>query len=64
MVPYSKDLMFETATLYYKYNLKQESVARRLKISKYKVNRVLKSAQKVGMVEINIIDPDKKVGNF
>jgi DNA-binding transcriptional regulator LsrR (DeoR family) len=56
-MPYSKDLMYKIAILYYKDRLKQESVARRLKISKYKVNRVLKSARKEGIIEINIRDP-------
>lgn len=36
-------LMNEIAELYYKDKLTQESVARRLNISKYKVNRLLKS---------------------
>ena len=48
-------LMIKVATLYYKEKLKQESVARRLDISKYKVNRVLKEALKEGIVQIMII---------
>jgi DNA-binding transcriptional regulator LsrR (DeoR family) len=40
---YSEELMYKAAKLYYKDNLKQESVARRLNISKYKAIRVLKT---------------------
>ena len=39
---YDLSLLIKVAVLYYRYDLKQETIARRLKISKYKVNRVLK----------------------
>ena len=57
------ELVFEIANLYYKENLTQESIARKLKISKYKVNRVLKRALVQGIVQIKIINlksDDKK----
>lgn len=54
---YDINLMVEAAELYYKSNLKQESVARRLNISKYKVHRVLKRALAEGIVQIRIIKP-------
>jgi deoxyribonucleoside regulator len=52
---HENSLMFEIACLYYENNLTQESIARRLKISKYKVNRVLKKAQTEGVVQIKVI---------
>ena len=52
-------LMIKVAKLYYENNLKQESVARRLNISKYKVNRLLKRALSEGIVSINITKPKK-----
>jgi len=54
-MPYNQQLMFEVVKLYYKDNLKQESVARRLSISKYKVCRILKKAKEEGIVQIKII---------
>ncbi len=57
MMVYENNLMFEIACLYYENNLTQESIARRLKISKYKVNRVLKKAQTEGVVQIKVIRP-------
>lgn len=55
---YKPQLMFEIANLYYKDKLTQESIARKLYISKYKVNRVLKSALIQGIVQIKIIKPE------
>ena len=55
------NLQIKVAELYYKNNLKQESVARRLNISKYKVSRVLKRAKANGIVQINIIKPNSKI---
>ena len=56
---YENDLMVKIAKLYYRENLKQESVARRLKISKYKVSRLLRKATDSGIVKILIIDPEE-----
>ena len=50
-------LMVDVSVLYYKKKLKQESIARKLNISKYQVNRILKKASKAGIVQINITDP-------
>ena len=54
---YKTDLMYRVAKLYYMDELKQESVARRLNISKYKVSRVLKKAKEEGVVKIQVIKP-------
>ena len=54
---YDTGLMVEVSYLYYKCGLKQESVARKLNISKYKVSRVIKSALRLGVVQIKIINP-------
>ncbi|MFC2144787.1 sugar-binding transcriptional regulator [Actinomycetota bacterium] len=61
---YDTKLMVKVANLYYKENLKQESIARRLKVSKYQVNRILKKALNSGMVQINIIDPTKNISDL
>ncbi|TET49804.1 MAG: hypothetical protein E3J58_04415, partial [Actinomycetota bacterium] len=61
---YDTKLMVKVASLYYKEDLKQESIARRLKISKYQVNRILKKALNSGMVQINIIDPAKNISDL
>ena len=54
---YDTQLLYSIAHLYYNDNLTQDSIARRLKISKYKVNRMLKRAKTEGIVQINIIKP-------
>lgn len=55
---YSKELIYKVANLYYIEDLKQESIGRRLEISKYKVSRVLKRARDNGLVKIQIEKPD------
>ena len=52
--------MIEVAEMYYKENLKQESIARRLGVSKYSVRRMLQKARDLSMVTIEI----GKTGNF
>jgi len=54
---YDIDLMVRVSHLYYKCGLKQESVARELNISKYKVTRILKRALSSGVVQIKINEP-------
>lgn len=61
---YDIKLVVKVSYLYYKCGLKQESVARKLKISKYKVTRILKKALNSGIVQINIIDPTINVSSF
>jgi deoxyribonucleoside regulator len=55
---YNKELIFEVAKLYYLDDFKQEKIARRLNISKYKVGRVLRRAKDLGAVQIKIIKPN------
>ena len=61
---YDTKLMVKIANLYYKDNLKQESISRKLKVSKYQVNRILKRAIKSGVVQINIIDPTINISSL
>jgi DNA-binding transcriptional regulator LsrR (DeoR family) len=56
-MPYNQELLHKVAKLYYIEDLKQESIARRLKISRYKVSRVLKRAKDKGMVRIEVMGP-------
>ena len=53
-------IMFNIANLYYNCNLIQEGVARKLGISKYKVNKVLKEARAKGIVRISVIKQEFK----
>ncbi len=53
-------IMFNIANLYYNSNLTQEGVARKLGISKYKVNKVLKEARAKGIVRISVIKQEFK----
>ena len=55
---YKTDLMFRVAELYYIDEFKQEKIARRLNISKYKVSRVLKKAKEESIVIIQVIKPN------
>jgi len=61
---YEIKLMVNASYLYYKRGLKQESVARKLNISKYKVTRILKKALSSGIVQINVIDPTINVSSL
>jgi len=60
-VSYSIKLIVKVANLYYKDNINQENIAKKLKISKYQVNRILKRAVSSGVVQINIIDPSANI---
>lgn len=51
-----KLMVKEFSNLYYKENLTQNEISKKIKISKYKVNRILKKVVSNGIVEINIID--------
>ena len=55
---YNLELQHRIAKLYYIEDLKQESIARRLNISRYKVSRVLKKAKDNGLVRIQILEPE------
>jgi DNA-binding transcriptional regulator LsrR (DeoR family) len=57
-MPYNLELLFEVAKLDYIEDLKQESIGRRLKISKYKVNRMLNKAKEEGVIQVRIIKPN------
>lgn len=61
---YDTRLMVKVCNLYYKDNLTQDKIAKKLKISKYQVNRILKKAIGLGIVQINIIDPTASVSNL
>jgi deoxyribonucleoside regulator len=54
---YDIKIMVKVATLYYKDNLTQDNISKKLKISKYQVNRILKRALETGIVKVNISDP-------
>jgi len=55
---YNLKLLYKVSKLYYIEDLKQESIGRRLKISKYTVSRILKRARNKGLVKIQVIRPD------
>ena len=57
---YSIELQHKVAKLYYIEDLKQESIGRMLKMSKYKVSRILKRARDNGLVKIQVLSPRYK----
>jgi deoxyribonucleoside regulator len=61
---YNTKLMVKVANLYYKDKLNQEEIGSKLKISKYQVNRILKKAMDLGIVQINIIDPTFNISSL
>ena len=61
---YNVKLMVKVSNLYYKDSLTQEEISKKLKISKYQVNRILKKAVSSGIVQINIIDPTVSMSNL
>jgi len=61
---YNIKLMVKVSNLYYKDSLTQEDIAKKLKVSKYQVNRILKKAIESGIVQITIIDPSTGVSKL
>ncbi|MDZ7837829.1 MAG: sugar-binding domain-containing protein [Actinomycetota bacterium] len=61
---YDIKLMVKVASLYYRDGLTQEDISTKLKISKYQVNRILKRAINIGVVQINIIDPTQGLSSL
>jgi len=61
---YDIKTMVKVSNLYYKDNLTQGDISKKLKISKYQVNRILKRALGSGIVQINIIDPTTNISNL
>ena len=57
---YNIELQHRVAKLYYIEDLKQESIGRRLKMSKYKVSRILKRAKDNVLIKIQVISPEAK----
>lgn len=49
----------KVARMYYQDNMKQDSISRRLGISRYTVSRMLRKAINAGMVRIEIIEPEE-----
>ena len=49
--------MYQVARLYYEEELTQEQIARQIGLSRQKVQRVLNSAKKEGIVQIQVINP-------
>jgi len=60
---YDYNQIVMVADMYYKKNLKQESIGRRLGVSKYTISRMLKKAMESGVVQINIIRTKEKAVN-
>src|SRR4030066_347042 len=60
---YNVKLMVKVSNLYYKDSLTQEEISKKLKISKYQVNRILKKAVSSGIVQVNIIDPTVSISS-
>ena len=54
---YNIELMIRIAKLYYLENMTQDSIAKELNISVYKVHRSLKSAKNRGIVRCVVVKP-------
>ena len=59
-MPYNLEILHRVAILYYIDHLKQESIGRKLKMSKYTVNRLLKKARDKGLIKVQVLDPNNK----
>ena len=57
MDKYSQNLMIKVSELYYIHEMTQQQIANRLRISRVKVSRILTSAKKRRIIEININYP-------
>ena len=54
-------MMIVASRLYYKQDLKQEAISKKLHISKYMVRRLLKEAKNMGIIQISIVDLVKEI---
>lgn len=61
---YDFKLMVKVATLYYKDGLTQDDISKKIKISKYQVNRILKRSMENGIVQISINDSLTNITEF
>lgn len=61
---YDFRLMVKVATLYYKDGLTQDEISKKIKVSKYQVNRILKRALEAGIVQITINDSMSGISNL
>lgn len=61
---YDFKLMVKVATLYYKGGLTQDDISKKIKISKYQVNRILKRSLETGIVQISINDSLTNITEF
>ncbi len=52
-----QDLLVEVSTLYHKQGLTQGEIAKRVEVSRQTVSRLLRQAQDVGIVSVDIRDP-------
>ena len=55
--PQRTRLVTEAARLYYEFDHTQEDIARRLRISRSSVSRLLKEAKQSGIVQVRVCDP-------
>jgi len=61
---YDFKLVIKAATLHYKEGLTQDDISRKLKISKYQVNRIIKRALETGIVHITINDSLANISEY
>jgi len=61
---YDFKLMVKVSNLYYKDRLTQDEIAKRIKVSKYQVNRILKRALDDGIIKISILDSVTQVSEL
>lgn len=56
---YSNDLMVKVCKLYYEEDFNFNDISRKLKLSRFKIYRIMKKAKESGIVKINIAKPLK-----
>ncbi|WP_035710857.1 sugar-binding transcriptional regulator [Salibacterium aidingense] len=53
--------MIDAARMYYEYDYSQQEIAKKLKMSRPTVSRILKKAKQEGIVEVTIHDPSEQI---
>ena len=56
IVQYKSKMLVEVAKLYYQHQLSQEQIARKIRVSRPTISRLLQQARDTGIVKIEIID--------
>ncbi len=63
-MPYDLRLMMDAARMYYVAKINQQEIAKKLKISRPTLSRILRQAEEEGIIQITVVDPFNDVATL